>query len=129
MKHGITSASRLFAGIAAQSSDGGRDYRVTIIRPGQSVETYTRWYASGVEAALDADARGGAGAVIGLRPFLELTFAEGEAAFPYELHRDATAAARAGWQASKAEAERRPNYRMALLQQANQITQLQRSAL
>lgn len=136
MKHGITSASRLFAGAAFSGSSAeatGREFRVTIVRPGKSVESYKRWYESGDQAALDAVRmeREGApeGARVTMRPDLELTYAEGEAAFPFELHNDATAAARAGWQAAKLQAERRPSYRMALLQQANQINQLQASAL
>lgn len=131
MRHRTTSAARLYAaGISCAAEDsGGRDFRVTIIRPGESVETFTRWYANAADANLDALERGGPGAHASVRPFIEQSFDEGEAAFPYELHRDATASARAGWAAAKAEAERRPSYRMALLQQANQITQLQASTL
>ena len=131
MKHGITSASRLFAaGSPSGSDDGaGREFRVTIVRPGQSVETYTRWYADGTDAGLDAISQGGDGAIVTVRPFLETSFAEGREAFPFELHRDATAAARAGWQAAKIEAERRPSYRMALLQQANAMAQISGSLL
>lgn len=132
MRHAI-SAARLFAGASAlaggTADQTGREFRITIVRPGQSVETYTRWYADSMDATWDAIERGGDGARVQVRPFLEVTFGEGRLAFPFELHPEATAAAHAGWQAAKVEAERRPSYRMALLQQANQITQLQASTL